>query len=113
MSEVSEKLFQESVMKLCKVNNWKVAHISPSQVRPGVWKSDCKGFPDLVLTSMHQPSRGIVYVELKTNTGKLSAEQVEYAHLIMNAGQEYHIWRPADIDKIIERLSRTVDTRSG
>ena len=113
MTEVSEKLFQESVMKLCKINNWMVAHMSPSSPRPGVWKTDCKGFPDLVLTSMHQPSRGVLFVELKTNIGKLSAEQVEYAHRLINAGMEYYIWRPADTDKIIERLKRTVDTRSG
>ena len=104
--QVSERLFQESVMKLAKMNQWKIFHASPSQPRPGVWKSDGKGFPDLVLTSTHIPSRGVIFAELKTMSGKLSAEQVEYAQCLINAGIEYHTWRPSDIDKIAARLGR-------
>ena len=103
---VSEKLFQETVMKWAKQHDWKVFHASPSQPRPGVWKSDGKGFPDLVLTSMKEPSQGCLFVELKTNIGKLSAEQLSYGHYLIMAGIEYHIWRPSDMDKVIERLSR-------
>ena len=103
---VSEKLFQESVIKLAKMNQWKVFHASPSQPRPGVWKSDGPGFPDLVLTSMHIPSRGVIFAELKTNDGKLSAEQTAYAQALINAGIEYHCWRPSDIDKVAARLGR-------
>ena len=103
---VSEKLFQESVLKLAKTQQWLVFHASPSSPRPGVWKSDGKGFPDLVLTSTHIPSRGVIFAELKTMDGKLSAEQVKYAQSLINAGIEYHTWRPSDIDKIAARLGR-------
>ena len=103
---VSEKLFQETVMKWAKQHDWKVFHASPSQPRPGVWKSDGKGFPDLVLTSMRVPSQGCLFVELKTNIGKLSPEQVAYGVYLLRAGMEYHVWRPADLDAVRERLER-------
>lgn len=103
---VNERLFQEQVMKWAKQNEWKVFHVSPSQPRPGVWKSDGKGFPDLVLTSMREPSQGCLFVELKTNIGKLSPEQIAYGDYLNRAGMEYHIWRPKDLDTVRERLER-------
>lgn len=103
---VSEKLFQEQVIKLARMNQWMVFHASPSSPRPGVWKSDGKGFPDLVLVSNSRPSRGVIFCELKTAEGKLSAEQEDYARALINAGTEYHLWRPRDIDNIAARLGR-------
>ena len=104
--EVSEKIFQDQVIKIAKMQQWLVFHASVSSPRPGVYKTDGKGFPDLVLTSKAIPSRGVIFAELKRNDGKLSAEQKEYAQHLINAGIEYHIWRPSDIDKIAARLGR-------
>ena len=103
---VSEKLFQDQVIKVARMQQWIVFHASPSSPRPGVWKTDGVGFPDLVLTSTHIPSRGVIFCELKTADGKLSAEQEKYARCLINAGIEYHIWRPRDIDAIADRLGR-------
>jgi hypothetical protein len=103
---VSEKLFQDQVIKIAKMQQWLVFHASPSSPRPGVWRSDGNGFPDLVLVSTSVPSRGVIFCELKTADGKLSAEQEKYARYLIGAGIEYHLWRPRDIDVIADRLGR-------
>ena len=103
---VSEKIFQDQVIKVARMQQWLVFHASPSSPRPGVWRSDGNGFPDLVLVSTSVPSRGVIFCELKTAEGKLSAEQEKYARCLINAGIEYHLWRPRDIDAIAARLGR-------
>jgi len=103
---VSEKIFQDQVIKVARMQQWLVFHASPSSPRPGFWKSDGKGFPDLVLVSTSIPSRGVIFCELKTAEGKLSAEQEKYARCLINAGIEYHLWRPRDLDAIADRLGR-------
>ena len=52
------------------------------------------------------PSRGVIFCELKNADGKLSAEQEKYARALINAGIEYHLWRPRDLDAIADRLGR-------
>jgi hypothetical protein len=103
---VSEKIFQDQVIKLARMQQWLVFHASPSSPRPGVWRSDGAGFPDLVLVSTSVPTRGVIFCELKTADGKLSAEQEKYARCLINAGIEYHLWRPRDLDLIADRLGR-------
>ena len=103
---VSEKIFQDQVIKVARMQQWLVFHASPSSPRPGVWRSDGNGFPDLVLVSTSVPSRGVIFCELKTAEGKLSAEQEKYARCLINAGIEYHLWRPRDLDAIAARLGR-------
>ena len=103
---VSEKLFQDQVIKVARMQQWLVFHSSPSSPRPGIWRSDGVGFPDLVLVSTSVPSRGVIFCELKTAEGKLSPEQEKYARCLINAGIEYHLWRPRDIDIIADRLGR-------
>jgi len=103
---VSEKIFQDQVIKVARMQQWLVFHASPSSPRPGVWRSDGSGFPDLVLVSTSVPSRGVIFCELKTADGKLSPEQEKYARALINAGIEYHLWRPRDLDAIADRLGR-------
>ena len=103
---VSEKLFQDQVIKVARMQQWLVFHASPSSPRPGVWRTYGIGFPDLVLVSTSIPSRGVIFCELKTAEGKLSPEQEKYARCLINAGIEYHLWRPRDIDIIADRLGR-------
>ena len=38
----------------------------------------------------------MIYAELKTEKGKLSAAQVEWMHVINDAGGEFYVWRPSD-----------------
>jgi hypothetical protein len=59
------------------------------------------GFPDLVLVR-----ETVLWVELKTNTGKLTKEQALWLSILAHAGQETHIWRPRDWPEIEARLTQ-------
>jgi hypothetical protein len=102
MTEASEAIFQDQVIRLAKMQGWLIFHASPKMVRPGVWRSDGRGFPDLVL--VHKGGRGIIYAELKTDLGRLSEHQLDWGEAILTAGGEYHVWRPQHLQAIAKRL---------
>ena len=101
MNDASERIFQDKVEQIAKMNGWLIFHASPHLVRPGVWRSDGRGFPDLVL--VHK-SRGLIFAELKTDLGRLSEHQLDWGEAIVSAGGEYHLWRPQNLQAIAERL---------
>lgn len=98
--EAPERLFQDAVIKLAQMNGWVHFHPSPAQRRPGVWRTDGRGFPDLVLAHRE---RGLIFAELKTNVGKMSPDQRAW-EWNLTPHVEYHLWRPADLNRIAERL---------
>ena len=100
---MTERLFQDKIEFIAKMNGWLIFHPSPHQVRPGAWRSDGKGFPDLC---MAHPTKGLLFAELKSDDGKLSPEQIAWGIAIKPHG-EYHIWRPKDIESIAKRLGQT------
>ena len=73
MHDASERLFQDKVEHIAKMNGWLIFHASPKMVRPGVWRSDGKGFPDLCLC--HR-TKGFIMAELKSQDGRLSHDQI-------------------------------------
>lgn len=97
---INERLFQDKVEQIAKMNGWLIFHPSPHQVRPGAWRSDGKGFPDLVLA--HR-DRGLIFAELKTELGSMTPQQHMWA-LAINPFAEWYLWRPRDIDAIAKRL---------
>jgi hypothetical protein len=103
MHDASERLFQDKVEQIAKMNGWLIFHASPHMVRPGVWRSDGKGFPDLCLC---HPSRGLIFAELKSQEGRLSHEQKLWAEALLNAGVEHYVWRPNQLDLIAMRLGK-------
>jgi len=103
MGDASERLFQDKVEQIAKMNGWLIFHASPHLVRPGVWRSDGKGFPDLCLC---HPSRGLIFAELKSQEGRLSHEQKLWAEALLNAGVEHYVWRPNQLDLIAMRLGK-------
>lgn len=103
MGDASERLFQDKVEQIAKMNGWLIFHASPKMVRPGVWRSDGKGFPDLCIA---HHSRGLIFAELKSAEGRLSFDQKQWAQCLMNAGVEYYVWRPDQLDLIATRLGR-------
>ena len=66
------------------------------------------GFPDLVLAG----ERGFILAELKTDTGRVSPQQVEWLKAC-DPHVECYIWRPKDLPEITARLGRNIDRRSG
>jgi hypothetical protein len=99
---ITERIFQDQVRTLALMNGWQFFHPSPGQVRPGVWRSDGKGYPDITLA--HE-SRGLIFAELKLDNGKASPEQLIWLKALAPYAEVY-IWRPADIDDIAQRLGR-------
>ena len=109
MAEVSEAEFQKAVITLAKLHRWKVMHTQPAQIRPGRWITPTtgdQGFPDLCMV---HPIRGTIFVELKTDKGVVSNTQWEWLNMLEDAGQEVHVWRPKDLQKISDRLSKEPD----
>ena len=86
----NESKFQAHVVKLAKTNGWLCYYTFISKGSP-------KGFPDLVLA---HKSRGLAFAELKTERGKLTAEQEKWRDVLKAAGQRVFLWRPADLDDV-------------
>lgn len=101
--DASEALFQDAVVRLALTAGWDAHHIRPGRYG-NVYKTDgLKGMPDLILIG--QRGQGIIFAELKSRTGKLSADQERRITQLLNNGVEVHVWRPSDMDAIAKRLS--------
>ena len=106
---MTEAAFTSQVIALCRLWGWKVAHFRAAQTARG-WRTpvqgDGAGFPDLVL--VRPAKRGVVgrlvWAELKTDTGRLSAEQERWLDALKGAGQEAYVWRPEQWDTIQQIL---------
>lgn len=112
--DMSERAFQTSVLDLAQRLGWKTAHFHdsrrevtrPSGKRLVIGDKAAAGFPDLVMIR----DRRMIFAELKTETGKLSAAQAEWEQALdffadMTDGVEYFVWRPAHWS-LIERVLR-------
>jgi hypothetical protein len=102
--DASERLFQDAVMRVANMNGWDAHHIRAGRYG-NYYKTDgLPGMPDLLLISRN--GHGLIWAELKTQTGRLSdAQQVRIEQLRVN-GQEVHVWRPNDMQAIADRLGR-------
>ena len=106
LATLKERDWQKIVLALARQGGWVWHHELPSQRASGRWSTHVSGetgFPDLVLV---HPSGQIMFVELKTAKGKLSAAQEKWRRRLMDAGCEVHVWRPADRQYIEYRLTR-------
>jgi len=100
--DASERLFQDAVTRVANMNEWDVHHIRPGRYG-NYYKTDgLAGMPDLLFISRF--GHGMFWAELKTQAGRLSESQrARIAQLQVN-GQEVHVWRPADMQTIADRL---------
>ena len=95
-SEMSERQLDETVRDLCKWLGVKCFSVRNSSA--GI--VTCRGYPDLTLCG----ANGVIWRELKTETGKLSREQVEWGEWLTAAGASWAVWRPGQlIDQSIRR----------
>ena len=101
-TDASEALFMASVMQIANMNDWDAHHIRPGRYG-NYYKTDgLPGMPDLILIGRR--GQGIIWAELKTQKGKLSDEQQSRLLQLNNNGQEVYVWRPADMQTIVDRL---------
>jgi VRR-NUC domain len=89
----SETAFQDRVVALAKAAGWQVYHPYDS-------RKSAPGWPDLVLMR----DREVLFRELKTDSGRTTAEQRGWLDGLEAAGQDVEVWRPRDWDRIVQRL---------
>ena len=88
---MNEADLQNTVLELAHIYGWTTYHTWDS-------RRSREGFPDLVLVR----SPRLMFVELKSATGSLSAHQELWlAELRAVPCAEVHVWRPADLDQVI------------
>ena len=84
---MTEAQLQAAVVQLAKVLGWMVYHTHDSR------KSE-PGFPDLVL--VHPAKRRLLFYELKSENGYLTAAQREWLNALNLAGAEALLYGPED-----------------
>jgi hypothetical protein len=82
---MSEKQLQEHVRKLCRDLGLFHYHSFDSR------RSE-PGFPDSVICK-----KGLLYRELKSQTGRLSLAQIRTGRILAEAGADWKTWRPQDL----------------
>lgn len=96
----TESGFQRAVIALARLHGWRVAHFRPAMNERGKWRTavagDGAGFPDLVLVKVVGKNKRLIFVELKTDAGRVRPEQREWLAWLSGAGVSAAIWRPAD-----------------
>jgi len=98
-----EAILQAKVIHIAKMNGFRVHHSRAVQQANGKWLTAIQGdagFVDLVLA---HPARGVLFVELKSDTGKLSPGQVAWRNAL-HPSVEYWLVREADLPRLAQRL---------
>lgn len=83
----SEKQFQEQVIGAAQALGWPAVYHTHDSRRSS------PGFPDLVLV---HPKHGLLFRELKTETGTVTPDQFDWLETLQAAGASADIWRPRD-----------------
>lgn len=91
----SEADFQQKITDLASLLNLKWHHETDS-------RKTAKGWPDLVIAG---PAH-VIFVEVKSEKGKVTLEQREWIDTLKNAGAIVEVWRPSDWDRIQRILRR-------
>ncbi len=95
---MTEADWQGQVIDLAHAYQWRHLHVRRTIGKGKKWvtATNVVGWPDLSLWSERQ--KRIIFVELKSEKGKPSPEQVEVMASLEAAGQEVYLWRPSDLD---------------
>ena len=93
--QITERAFQSQVRQLAATLGWRVYCAWLSIRSP-------KGYPDL--TCVHETQQRVLWLEIKSESGKPTAAQLSWNATLVAAGQEAHIVRPSDWDFIVGTL---------
>ena len=109
---LSEQEWQDKIVEEARHAGWVVCHHGPARTNEG-WvtpvRYDGKGFPDCVFVNTARWL--LLFVEFKTDKGKLSSEQHSWANWLETIEGatpdvvKYYVWRPAAESEIIEYLT--------
>lgn len=101
-----EREWQRQVLELAQILGWRTMHVRPamgSKKHGWVTPTSLSGWPDLTL--WHPKQKRVVFVELKTDRGRLTDGQREVLGSLLGAGQEVYVWRPSELDEVQACLS--------
>lgn len=99
---MNEKDWQSRVTEYATLRGWTWAHFRPAQNKNGVWRTamaGTPGYPDLTLVRDR-----VIFVELKTDVGRMKPTQVDWLTKLRSAGAEAYVLRPSDWDQVQELL---------
>jgi hypothetical protein len=99
----TEAELQALVVDLAHLHGWKSMHVRPSRVGGDRWATatSIPGWPDLALLGHGRA----LFIELKSETGRLSTEQREVIGHLRAAGLDARIWRPGSWAEIEATLT--------
>jgi hypothetical protein len=92
---LSEKEWQRQVLDLALLYGWRHAYHTFDSRRSS------SGWPDLCLVRER-----VVFAELKSEKGKVSAAQADWLAALEAAGAETYVWRPSDVVDVMQALRR-------
>ncbi len=100
---ITEREFQLQVMELAYIRGWSTFHVRAGRTLDS-WRTPgsgtmAKGWPDCVFV---RGSR-IIFVELKRDGGKPTADQRRVLDVLSKAAEAY-VWEPKDWDFLSEEL---------
>lgn len=107
--KISEDELQTCVIDLAHLLGWRVMHTRPAMNRHGKWLTPLQGdpgFPDIVAVRER-----VIWIELKSETGRLSVPQQDWLFALGAADQERYVWRPyqwfnGEIEKVLRASLR-------
>ena len=108
VAPLSEKEWMDQVTELALLSGWLWGHNRPARMKDGSWRTPVSGplgagMPDLMLC--HPVRHVSLYVELKTDVGRVSVEQRTVHDALRHSGHRVEVWRPRDWDKVVETLT--------
>lgn len=89
MPGMLEREFQAVVVEVAQLHGFELAYHTHDSRR------SAPGFPDLVLVSSRHGR--VLFRELKTDTGRVSKDQVKWLTGLVAGGADAGVWRPADL----------------
>ncbi len=98
---MTEAQWQRRITDLCNLLGLKWHHETDS-------RKSKKGFPDLVIVG----PGGTLFAELKSDTGRVSAEQREWIERLNDSGAECWVWRPSQWNVVEHRLRRLANRKA-
>lgn len=103
---MTETEWQAMVIDLAKLLGWRHLHVRRSigKSRSWVTATNVDGWPDLLLWNVRRPERGLVALELKSESGKPTAEQVQVLAELEAAGVRTMIARPSQLAEVQQLL---------
>lgn len=109
---MSENDLLKWVIDIARLNGWRAFHLRTSALRGVsphgfIMGPGAEGFPDLVLARRARDGdRGrLLFRELKSEKGVVSAAQAEWGAILIAAGADWDVWRPRDRRSIELQLS--------